>query len=135
LYDIEFSDQGVNLYVKMLHGLINRWSHDRCAGRSPLDDGQGFTIRFSYPDDETALQRLAALDSQPILAAPALVAEVGGELWAAVSLGGEPRAIADPFRPTAELVALLGERSQRLTRRGRDRSVARPIEPVTVPSR
>ena len=49
------------------------------------------------------------------LTGPALVAEVGGELWAAVSLGGEPRAIADPFRPTAELVALLRERAKRLT--------------------
>jgi hypothetical protein len=119
----------------MLQGLINQWSRGRSDGRSPLDDGHGFTIRFSYPDDETALQRLAALDSQAILAAPALVAEVGGELWAAVSLGGDPRAIADPFRPTAELVALLRERAQRLTRRGRDRVVARPTETVTVPSR
>jgi hypothetical protein len=119
----------------MLQGLVNQWSRGRSGGHSPLDDGQGFTIRFSYPDDETALQRLAALDSQAILAAPALVAEVGGELWAAVSLGGEPRAIADPFRPTAELVALLRERAERLTRRGRDRSVARPTETVTVPGR
>jgi hypothetical protein len=116
----------------MLQRLINRWSRGSSDGRSPLDDGQGFTIRFSYPDDETALRRLAALDSQAILAAPALVAEVGDELWAAVSLGGEPRAIADPFRPTTELVALLRERAQQLTRRGRDRSVARPTETVTV---
>lgn len=119
----------------MLHGLSKRWSRGRSAGRSPLDDGLGFTIRFSYPDDETALRRLAALDSQAILAGPALVAEVGGELWAAVSLGGEPRAIADPFRPTTELVGLLRERAQRLTRRGPERSVARPTEAVTVTGR
>jgi hypothetical protein len=119
----------------MLQRLINRWPRRRSHGRSPLDSGQGFTIRFSYPDDETALRRLAALDSQSVLGAPALVAEVGGELWAAVSLGGEPRAIADPFRPTTELVALLQERAQRLTRRRRDRSMARPTETVTVTGR
>jgi hypothetical protein len=123
---------GANLYIKMLQRLINQWSRGRGNGRSPLDDGHGFTIRFSYPDDEAALRRLAALDSQAILAAPALVAEVGDELWAAVSLGGEPRSIADPFRPTTELVALLRERAQRLTRRGRDRSGARPTETVRV---
>jgi hypothetical protein len=123
----------------MLQKLTNRWrlrwSHDQLVGRSPLDHGQGFTIRFCYPDDEAALRRLAALDSQPILAAPALVAEVGGELWAAVSLRGEPRTIADPFRPTTELVVLLGERARQLTRRGRDRSAARPTETVTATGR
>ncbi len=119
----------------MLQQLINPWVRSRSAGRSPLDDGQGFTIRFAYPDDESGLRRLAALDSQPNLTGPALVAEVGGELWAAVSLGGEPRAIADPFRPTAELVALLRERAQRLTHTRRDRSVATPAGMVTVTGR
>jgi hypothetical protein len=119
----------------MLQKLINPWVRNRSVGRSPLDDGRGFTIRFAYPDDETGLRRLAALDSQPMLTGPALVAEVGGELWAAVSLAGEPRAIADPFRPTAELVGLLRERAQRLTRRGRDRSVATPATTVTVTGR
>lgn len=125
----------------MLQKLINPWVRNRSGGRSPLDDGHGFTVRFAYPDDESGLRRLAALDSQPALTGPALVAEVGGELWAAVSLGGEPRvggeprAIADPFRPTAELVALLRERAQRLTRPRRDRSVATPTGVMTVTSR
>ena len=119
----------------MLQKLSNVWVVNRSAGRSPLDDGHGFTVRFAYPDDESGLRRLAALDSQPTLTGRALVAEVGGELWAAVSLGGEPRAIADPFRPTAELVALLRERAQRLTHPERDRSVAAPAGMVTVTGR
>jgi hypothetical protein len=35
------------------------------------------------------------------------VAEVGGELWAAVNVGGDQRAVADPFRRTTSLVAVL----------------------------
>jgi hypothetical protein len=119
----------------MLQKLFKSWFSDQPNGRSPLDDGLGFTIRFASPDDESGLRRLAALDSQPILAGQMLVAEVDGELWAAVSLGGEPRAIADPFRPTAELVALLRERAQRLPRRGHAPAVATPTASVTVAGR
>lgn len=96
---------------------LNRaWLHpSRPSIRSPLDEGRGFTIRFAYPDDATALRRLAALDSQPALPEPVLVADVDGELWAAVTIGAEARTIADPFRHTAVLVALLREGVQRLT--------------------
>jgi hypothetical protein len=64
------------------------------------------TIRPGDADDSPALQRLAALDSAAVPAAPLLVAELDGEVSAALSLhdGGS---IADPFRPTAEIVALL----------------------------
>lgn len=103
----------------MLQRLIKRSQLDSFARRSPLDEGLGFTIRFAYPDDDAALRRLAALDSQPIPAHPLLVAEVAGELWAAVTLTGTPQAIADPFRHTAELVGLLRERADHLTRRTR----------------
>ncbi len=51
-----------------------------------------------------------------------LVAEVAGELWAAVSVQ-DARAIADPFRPSGALVALLTARARQLRggsgRRGR----------------
>jgi hypothetical protein len=64
------------------------------------------TIRPGYADDHLALIRLAALDSSSIPAEPLLVAEIDGEMSAALSLS-DGTAIADPFRPTAELVALL----------------------------
>ena len=74
---------------------------------SPLDHGLGFTIRFAYPDDELALRRLAAVDSQRPLEGRVLVAEVDGDIWAAVSVDGDGRTIADPFRHTAALISLL----------------------------
>ena len=81
------------------------------------------TIRVVTPDDAPALKRLAELDSSEVPARPALVAEVGGELRAAVSLS-DKAIIADPFQPTAPLVQLLlkyaeqvlGDRLPRLRR-------------------
>ncbi|HEX4035520.1 MAG TPA: hypothetical protein VHX66_13835 [Solirubrobacteraceae bacterium] len=57
-----------------------------------------------------------------------VVAEVGGELWAARQLDGR-LAIADPFHPTADLLALLallaGQLAGRPPRRRRHRFAAR----------
>jgi len=63
-------------------------------------------LRVARPDDEAILQRLAALDSRPVPAAPVLVAEVDGEALAALSLA-DGAAVADPFSATAPLVELL----------------------------
>jgi hypothetical protein len=71
------------------------------------------TIRYADSLDETALATLAALDSAEPLTLPALVAEVDGELRAALSLI-DSIVIADPFHPTIELVALLQARAQQL---------------------
>ena len=64
------------------------------------------TIRVAYPDDASALRALAALDTAEPLAAPALVAETGGEIRAAMSLS-DGRVVADPFSPTEHLAVLL----------------------------
>jgi hypothetical protein len=74
---------------------------------------QAVTIREALPNDAQALDRLAELDSSRPLRRPALVAEVGGELWAAVSVA-ERRVIADPFRPSGELGHLLTQRAQQV---------------------
>lgn len=101
----------------MLHRLVKmRGGTAASSAVSPLADGLGVTIRLSYPDDEPALRRLAALDSQPPSAGPYLVAEVDGELWAAVSLAGERRAISDPFHRTAALITLLQHQAAGLAR-------------------
>ena len=63
-------------------------------------------IRPAGELDRAALVDLAQLDSSRYDGQPALVAEVDGQIEAAVSLDGGLR-IADPFRPTAELVDLL----------------------------
>jgi hypothetical protein len=75
------------------------------------------TIRPADLADLAGLDRLAALDSASPPTGDVLVAEVGGELWAAVELA-TGAAIADPFRPSGELVDLLrlharGERPER----------------------
>jgi len=64
------------------------------------------TIRRADAADSGALVRLAALDSASPPTGEALLAEVGGELWAAVEIHSGA-AIADPFRPSGELVDLL----------------------------
>jgi hypothetical protein len=78
------------------------------------------TLRYAVPADAAALDRLAELDSQRAPRGVVLVAEVAGELWAAISLD-DHHAIADPFRPTGELVALLVERARQVRRAQRDR--------------
>jgi hypothetical protein len=122
------------MYHNMLHPIIKirtrltkRRALRRVAGPSPLDEGLGITIRFAYPDDAAALQGLAALDSKPVPPGPLLVAEVAGELWAAISVTGEAGPIADPFRHTAELVVLLRERADRLTRGTATGRAPRPV--------
>jgi hypothetical protein len=104
------------MYLNMLQRPLKKARRDRVAGLSPLDEGLGITIRFAYPDDATALRRLASLDSKLLPSGQLLIAEVAGEVWAAVSVTGEGQAIADPFRHTAELVSLLHDRAHRLTR-------------------
>jgi len=71
------------------------------------------TIRYAFPEDADAVATLAVVDSQATPEGELLVAEVGGELWAAVSLT-TGQAIADPFRPTADVVALLQARARQL---------------------
>jgi hypothetical protein len=67
---------------------------------------QNFTVRRSTSADAASLARLAALDSASPPRGPALVAEADSRMLAALPLGSG-RPIADPFHPTAELVALL----------------------------
>ena len=71
------------------------------------------TIRRAGPADAGALVRLAALDSASPPTGDALLAEVGDELWAAIELD-TGTAIADPFRPSRDLVELLRLRAPRV---------------------
>jgi hypothetical protein len=71
------------------------------------------TIRRATDADADALRRLAELDSSHIPHGDVLVAEISGELWAAVSTA-DFHTINDPFRPSAELSVLLIERARQL---------------------
>ena len=78
-----------------------------------------YTIRVATDQDVEALRRLAALDSKAPLDGTALVGEIAGTPAAAISLADD-RAIADPFIPTAHLLATLRVRAQAV--RGVDRT-------------
>jgi len=84
--------------------------------RTRTDQTAGVTIRPAYADDDVAVRRLAALDSAPIPKQPLLLAEADGRLLAAVSLRNGA-VIADPFEPTADVVALLELRAHQQIRR------------------
>ena len=74
---------------------------------------KNITVRRSTSSDESALARLAALDSASPPRGPALVAEADSRMLAVLPLGSG-RAIADPFEPTAEVVALLELRREQI---------------------
>jgi hypothetical protein len=74
------------------------------------------TIRPAYPDDERALMRLAALDSQRLPDGPFLLAEIDGVPRAAIAIPSG-RTFSDPFVATAELVELLRRRHAQLAQR------------------
>jgi hypothetical protein len=83
------------------------------------------TIRLAYADDQASLARLAALDSAAgVPAGPLLLAEVDEQLSAALSLT-DGSVIADPFLPTADLIALLRTRAKAITGPGAGRRGSR----------
>lgn len=72
------------------------------------------TVRYAVAGDLSQLARLAELDSATPPRGPALVAEADSRMLAALPLGSG-RPIADPFEPTAEVVALLQLRAEQLS--------------------
>jgi hypothetical protein len=91
------------------------------------------TIRLSQPGDAAALRRLADLDSRRHVESGAhVLAESDGELVAALPLGdGAP--MADPFRPTADVVRVLELRARQLRAAAQIRGVPNPGVPVCRP--
>jgi hypothetical protein len=74
-------------------------------------------IRLAHADEDLDLRRLADLDDAPPLRGEVLIALVDGEPVAAASLA-DGRAIANPFLPTADLLAMLSLRARQLGRKG-----------------
>jgi hypothetical protein len=70
-------------------------------------------IRPATERDAAAIARLAELDSSPAPDGALLVAEVGGELRAALRVD-DHAVIADPFHRTAGIVGLLAARADSL---------------------
>jgi hypothetical protein len=72
-------------------------------------------IRHARAEDADAISTLAQLDSSRAPRGDVLVAEVAGELWAAISLE-DGHAVANPFRPSGELTWRLMERAREINR-------------------
>jgi hypothetical protein len=85
---------------------------DLDAGPRP-HTGEPVTVRLAIAADGPQLQLLAELDSARVPAAPLLIGERGGHLIAALSLS-EGAVVANPFTPTADVVALLRLRARQL---------------------
>ena len=104
--------------------LIHERAHqlEQALGRSRVVAGkarrraapdEAVALRLCSVHDDPALERLAQLGGRAVPEGRFVLAEVGGEVVAALPLGGgEP--LADPFRPTAHLLPLLRLRAAQL---------------------
>jgi hypothetical protein len=70
-----------------------------------------YVIRMATADDDLTLRRLAQLDSKAPLGGPVLLGEIAGTPVAALGIS-DGRVIADPFIPTAHLLASLRVRAK-----------------------
>ena len=72
------------------------------------------SIRPARAEDEAAIRGIAALDGKSVPTGRLLVAEADSEIIAALPMGGGP-AVADPFRWTSDVVALMELRAAQMT--------------------
>jgi hypothetical protein len=93
-----------------------------------------YVIRLAGDADEAALKRLAQLDSAAPLEHPILVGEIEGRPAAALDLD-TGRAVADPFQPTAHLLAHLRVRAGAFDAAARTPNVADRIRAAMARSR
>ncbi|MCW3017429.1 MAG: hypothetical protein JWO02_4521 [Solirubrobacterales bacterium] len=79
-------------------------------------------LRPATQDDAAAVRRVASLDSATVPVGPLLLGIIDGEVSAAVSLT-TGAVVADPFKPTANVVELLVLRAARLRDAGRSQGL------------
>ena len=98
--DVEHEAELTDERQKRVMDMKTREAHHRLMTDQPL------TLRVARPDDLPAVRRLAQLDSSRPPSGPVLLAEVGSEPVAALSVDSGS-VVADPFRRTADVVAML----------------------------
>jgi hypothetical protein len=112
--------------------MSSRFFRHRSSGRVNAPRAPGPTayvaLRLATCNDEKALARLAALYDRPVPSGPLLLAEVDGELQAALTLTGAHE-LMEPYRPAAALVELLALRAKQL----RDHKTAAELPTRTQP--
>ena len=106
--------------LELIHERARRL--EQALDRSRVRDGQpkpgsagsdAIVLRLCNVHDDEALERLAMLGGRRVPRGRFVIAEVDGEVVAALPLrGGEP--LSDPFRPTAHLLPLLHLRATQL---------------------
>jgi hypothetical protein len=74
-------------------------------------------VRLAGPEDESAIRRIASLDGKKAPEGRVLVAEADREIIAALAIEGSA-AVADPFRWTSDVVALMEMRAEQLAAAG-----------------
>jgi hypothetical protein len=84
-------------------------------------DSEAVTIRRGLPRDHEQVVRLAQLESARVPPGEVLVAEVAGQVVAAISLA-DGSCVADPFVLTRDVVQLLRARAAQLWRSGKQRT-------------
>lgn len=108
------------------HRLSKRVNARRAPGPSAR-----LTLRPATGEDDEALARLAALYDRPLPSGPLLLAEVDGELQAALTLTGGQE-LMQPYLPTAALVELLALRAKQLRDQMTPAELANAEEPAEI---
>jgi hypothetical protein len=85
------------------------------------------TLRLATAEDGEAIGRLAELYDRPLPTGPLLLAEVDGELQAALTLT-DAQELMDPYLPTAALVELLALRAEQLRDQWKSHLQPRPAQ-------
>jgi hypothetical protein len=96
-----------------IHRFLSRSRPEHEARPPSIATTAAITVRLSRLEDEPAIERLAQLCERAMPPGPSLVADVDGQIQAALPhVGREP--LADPFLPMAELWSLLELRAAQL---------------------
>ena len=109
----EFSQQVIHDHQRDLDRRTRAAYQARMLPEPSQERQEAVVLRLCRVADDGALERLAQLEGRPAPAGRYVVAEVDGDLVAAKSLVSGA-VLADPFKPTAELVPLLELRAAQI---------------------
>jgi len=94
-----------------MFSLLSRTSKRSTSSRTGGYDS--VAVRLARAEDASAISRIASLDGKKVPEGQILVAEADREIIAALAIDGG-QAVADPFRWTSDVVALMEMRAEQL---------------------
>jgi hypothetical protein len=116
----------------MFSRLFRRRSSKRVNAHRAPGPSARLMLRPATGEDDEALARLAALYDRPLPDGPLLLAEVDGQLQAALTLTGGQE-LMQPYLPTAALVELLALRAKHLRDQMTPAELAKAEESAQIP--